>query len=37
MQGWSSIVPSFKSSWRGWIGQLPWFAAEELLEVVEAH
>jgi len=27
-----SIEPRLKSSWRGWIGQLPWLAAE-----VEAH
>jgi len=23
-----SVVPSLKSSWRGWVGQLPWLAGE---------
>jgi hypothetical protein len=32
-----SVVPNLESSWRGWVGQLPWLAAQGLWEVVEAH
>ena len=32
-----AVVPRLKSSWRRWIGQLPWSAAEGLSEAVEAH
>src|SRR5262249_28278184 len=30
-----SVVPRLKSSWRGWIGRLPWSAAQGLWEAVE--
>ena len=30
----TSVVPSFKNSWRGWV---PWLAAQGLSEAVEAH
>ena len=32
-----SVVPRLKSSWRGWVGQLPWLAMQGLWEAVEAH
>jgi hypothetical protein len=32
-----ALVPSFKSSWRGWIGQLPCLAAQGLSEVVNVE